>query len=160
MTVARQTLLYLLRDNEGTAEVLLGMRMSGMGSGKLMGISGLILGEDSQTDAAIRWARELTSVIMKPEALEECGTVSYRYPNRPEWNTDTVVYTARAWEGAPMVTNQYRCNWVPVAGIPFPLMWDDEQLWPPQILAGEKIDVEVTFDATGNAVAKHTITPR
>ena len=49
------------------------------------------------------------------------------------------VYTATDYEGEPTETDEAIPLWTPMAKIPFDKMWQDDQLWLPQVLRGNKI---------------------
>ena len=57
------------------------------------------------------------------------------------------VFTASDFSGSPTETDEAIPHWTRVEDIPFHEMWQDDQLWLPQVLAGSYVDGWFSFEA-------------
>ncbi|WP_394941268.1 8-oxo-dGTP diphosphatase [Psychromicrobium sp. YIM B11713] len=130
MPAAKVTLVFLLRDGE----VLLGLKKTGFGQGKIVGIGGHLEAGESSTSAAVREVFEETRVRVEESALEFRGTVNFRFPNRPEWDMNTAVFRAFSWHGTPEETEEIKPAWYPLDQLPLERMWQDASHWLPWML--------------------------
>lgn len=55
------------------------------------------------------------------------------------------VFVSTEWEGTPQETEEMRPEWFNVNNIPYKKMWEDDEIWLPQILAGKKIKADFLF---------------
>ncbi|HEU5121728.1 MAG TPA: hypothetical protein VFT59_02690, partial [Candidatus Saccharimonadales bacterium] len=60
------------------------------------------------------------------------------------------VYLCDEWEGEPVETEEMAPEWFRLADIPYGDMWQDDTHWLPQVLAGDKIYGQFTFDKDDN----------
>jgi hypothetical protein len=68
------------------------------------------------------------------------------------------VFFCDEWEGEPAESEEMAPKWFPADEIPYDQMWQDDILWLPRTLKGEKIFGAFTFDADDNMLT-HDIKP-
>lgn len=145
------TLCFLLRGDE----VCLGMKKMGFGKGKWNGFGGKIGDreeiKDETTEEAIRreGLEEFKLTEMKVEKMVE---IRFDFLHNPSWDHYVHVYVCRYWEGEPEESDELRPQWFKVSGIPFDLMWNDDRIWLPRILEGEKLRAHFVFGDKENIV--------
>lgn len=152
------TVTFLVRNDE----VLLGMKMRGLGEGNLVGIGGKVDAKDRNDvdqveldvikNGAAREVVEEIGVVIDPKNLESRGSMEYYFPHKNgEWDFVSHVFVTDTWEGEP--TGVLDSNgvveiepiWIKISEIPFEKMWDDARYWLPQVLAGKSIEGEFLF---------------
>ncbi|AKU19170.1 hypothetical protein VV02_21235 [Luteipulveratus mongoliensis] len=136
-------LLFVI-DTE-SRQVLLGSKRNGLGSGRVVGLGGHVEVDEEPRDAAVRESFEEAQVRVMPDALTGAGTVSFRFPAKPAWDQDVHVFTAHAWDGVPVVSDEIDPEWHAMDELPWTRMWDDARYWLPQVLAGSTIRASVEF---------------
>jgi 8-oxo-dGTP diphosphatase len=153
MTAAKVTLCFLLRDTPDGAEVLLGMKRTGFGKGKVVGIGGHVEPGETDSQAVIREVFEETGVTVHVADLADAGAVRFVFPARPEWNMDTRLFTARQWQGEPVESEEIVPEWFRVATLPVDRMWQDADHWLPVVLEGGRVNIVVTLNPDNETVA-------
>ncbi|MGN8131985.1 8-oxo-dGTP diphosphatase [Paenarthrobacter sp. 22069] len=153
MESSRVTLCFLLRDGKDGAEVLLGLKQTGFGRGKIVGIGGHVEPGETDAQAVIREVLEETGVVLRPEDLADAGAVHFVFPARPEWDMKTSLFTARTWEGEPEPSDEILPGWFRVDTLPVDRMWQDADHWLPVVLEGRRVNVVVTMHTDNETVA-------
>lgn len=153
MTAADVTLCFLLRDGADGPQVLLGMKQTGFGRGKIVGIGGHVEAGETSVQAVIREVREETGVVLQQGDLTDAGAVHFVFPARPEWDMKTTLFTARTWTGEPRPSDEILPEWFRVDALPVDRMWQDADHWLPVVLEGGTVNVVVTMDADNESVA-------
>ena len=139
-------LCFLMRDTpERGAEVLMGLKQTGFGVGRIVTLGGHVEPGETPAQAAVREVFEESGVTVAEQDLEPAGTVEFIFPARPEWDMSTVVYRARAWDGEPAPSVEIIPAWYPVDKVPYARMWPDSAHWMPEVLAGRSFDAVVTL---------------
>ena len=151
---AAVTLCFLLRDTPTGEEVLLGLKKTGFGRGKVVGVGGHLEAGESAQDAICREVAEEISVIVAPEDLVPAGSVEFVFPARPDWDMYTTVYLARSWSGEPAESDEIAPQWHPVGVLPRERMWADAEHWLPAMLAGARLAVRVVLNNDNETVAE------
>ena len=147
-------LCFLLRESPGPgAEVLLGLKLTGFGSGKIVALGGHVEPGETPAQAAVREVFEESGVTVAETNLERAGTVEFVFPARPDWDMSTVVFTARTWTGEPAPSSEIIPAWYPVAEVPYGRMWPDSAQWMPEVLAGRRFAAVVTLAGDNESVA-------
>jgi len=153
MGAAEVTLCFLLREGEHGAEVLLGLKQTGFGRGKIVGIGGHVEPGETHAQAVIREVLEETGVVLQAEDLADAGAVHFVFPARPDWDMKTTLFTARTWQGDPLPSDEILPEWFRVEALPVERMWQDADHWLPVVLEGRRINVVVTMHTDNESVA-------
>lgn len=163
MTAADVTLCFLLRDgsaDDGRAgeEVLLGLKKTGMGAGKVVGIGGHVEPGESIVAAICREVAEETSLAIHAMDLVPAGTVEFVFPAQPAWDMFTTVFTCRKFDGEPQESSEIAPRWYPSTNLPHDQMWADAIHWLPAFLAGERGHWRVVLNDDNETVASSSHT--
>lgn len=137
------TLLLLLKDDQ----ILLAMKKRGFGAGRYNGVGGKIEPGEAIEQALVRECQEEIGVT--PTSFEK---VAYHDFVFPDGTTDMQVhaYICHEWQGEPIETEEMAPEWFNVKEIPYDLMWQDDIVWLPQVLAGKRLNCKFTFDHDDN----------
>jgi 8-oxo-dGTP diphosphatase len=150
-----RTCLCLIRRHTGSrAEVLLGLKKTGFGVGKWVGLGGHIEDGEKPESAAVREVQEESSLIVPADSLEHMASIEFLFPSRPSWDQTAQVYVTWVFEGEPAESDEVSPRWFGEDELPLPLMWDDAKYWLPSVLAGGHVDIRVTFAADCATVAR------
>jgi 8-oxo-dGTP diphosphatase len=144
---------------DGAAEVLLGYKKTGFGTGKVVAPGGHVEPDESAAEAAAREVKEETGIRVAPGSLAVAARLTFTFPAHPAWDMDVEIFTAAEWSGEPAESEEIRPEWFPVAALPFAQMWDDAPRWLPRVLAGERIRAAFTYAADNETVTAEDITP-
>ncbi|GAA1051031.1 8-oxo-dGTP diphosphatase [Arthrobacter russicus] len=160
MVPAAVTLVFLFRPlPSGAPEVLLGLKKTGFGTGKVVGIGGHLEAGETAAAAAVRELFEETSVRLTENQLAYRGSVAFRFPERPEWDMDTDVFSASDWQGEPRETSEINPEWHALDRLPLHRMWQDAGYWLPVLLNGPEQHFTVRMAADNEAVAEVLTAP-
>ena len=129
-------LCFLMRGISDQAEVLMGLKQTGFGVGRIVTLGGHVEPGESAAQAAVREVFEESGVTVAEADLEHAGTIEFVFPARPEWDMSTVVYRARKWTGEPVPSSEIIPAWYRVGEVPYARMWPDSAHWMPEVLAG------------------------
>ena len=144
------TLCLLIKDNE----ILLAMKKRGFGVGKWIGVGGKVNAGETNIDAAIRETKEEIGVdIINPERV---GIFHFVFPYKPEWDQDVHLFVAKEWQGEPAESEEMMPKWFALDEIPYDKMWDDDKIWLPRVLKGERLEADFIFEE-GEKIKKHNI---
>ena len=145
--------VYLVRNSQTASgdrtEILLGEKLTGLGTGKFVGAGGKLEPRESPVDAAVREVAEELGVVVAPADLEAISVITYPFVDRDEWSQRSHGFLARTWTGEPAASSELDPQWFDIADIPFDRMWADAATWLPQALAGEFIERTIPFRADG-----------
>lgn len=154
MTSTAVTLCFLLRDAlGGGSEVLLGLKKTGFGTGRIVGLGGHVEPGESDADAVCREVLEEAGITVQPQDLGDAGVVEFVFPARPEWNMSARLFTARRWHGDPQESSEIIPEWFMTDTLPVDRMWQDADHWLPVVLEGGKVNIVVTLNADNETVA-------
>jgi 8-oxo-dGTP diphosphatase len=145
---------YILRDNAGVTEVLLGEKLRGLGVGHMVGPGGKVEWGETPEEAAIREVQEEVGLIIEPGALTPLARIRYPFVNREALSQCSFVFSARVFSGELQSSGEIAASWWPVATIPYERMWSDAKLWLPRALSGEFIDATIVMGES-NEVLSH-----
>ena len=96
----------MLRDGAAGPEVLLGLKKTGFGIGKIVGLGGHVEAGETDAQAACREVHEEAGMVVLEEDLRDAGLIEFVFPARPEWNMSTRLFTARRWIGDPVESEE------------------------------------------------------
>lgn len=146
------TLVFLVDDQKDL--VLLGVKKTGFGQGKMLGIGGKVDAGESVVGAACREVLEEILVTIDPKNLVKAGEVEFIFPESSGWHHEVHIFTCHHWEGTPTETSEIKPQWVSSSEIPFEKMWDDAKYWLPKILRREPIGAKIFYGEDLKTVSK------
>lgn len=155
----RVVLCFLLRSPDqgsggGNArEVLLGLKRTGFGTGRVVALGGKIDGHESAADAAVREVAEESGIALMEEDLRDAGRIRWSFPARPGWNMAAFLFTASAGTATAVASDEIEPHWYPVDDVPWDGMWQDAPHWTPAVLDGRRVDARIVMAADNEAVA-------
>ncbi|MFJ6079748.1 8-oxo-dGTP diphosphatase [Pseudarthrobacter sp. NPDC092419] len=149
---AAVTLCFLVRDGRAGREVLLGLKKTGFGRGKIVGLGGHVEPGETDAEAACREVYEESGVLVRQEDLRDAGLVVFDFPARPEWNMSTRLFVAARWSGEPVETAEILPEWFGTAALPVERMWQDAAHWLPLALDGTVLRLTVVMDDDNESV--------
>jgi 8-oxo-dGTP diphosphatase len=143
--MTRTCLCLIRRQQEDGAEVLLGLKKTGFGAGKWVGLGGHIEEGEKPEAAAVREVLEESGLVVSADSLQHMASIEFLFPFRRSWDQTAQVYVTWAFEGEPAESDEVSPQWFAEDELPFGLMWDDAKYWLPAVLAGQHVDVTITF---------------
>jgi len=157
----RKATLCLLIRQEHPPAILLGLKKTGFGQGKVVGFGGKIEDGETVVQAAARELEEETGLHVAEADLERMARLTFLFPARPDWDHLVHVFLARTWQGTPRESREVRPAWYPLNQIPLGDMWADASYWLPPVLAGQRIRATFIFNSDNETVdrADLEITP-
>jgi 8-oxo-dGTP diphosphatase len=151
--ITRTCLCLIRRHTASRAEVLLGLKKTGFGAGKWVGLGGHIEEGEKPESAAVREVMEESSLAVPADSLQHMASIEFLFPARPSWDQTAQVYVTWVFEGRPAESDEVSPRWFGEDELPLGLMWDDAKYWLPEVLAGRHVDITVTFAADCATVA-------
>ncbi len=142
------TLCFVVQANR----LLLIRKKRGLGAGKINGVGGKC--EPGETAAACihREAREELHIELRdPEPRAE---LYFQFTDG--YSLFCTVFVATRFAGIPTATSEADPFWCELSEIPFPEMWEDDYLWLPRVLAGERVRGYFLFQ--GDKMLRHDVT--
>lgn len=138
LPVDRATIVFVFRGDE----VLLIRKKRGLGAGKINGPGGRIEPNESPVECARREVQEELGI--DAPALVERGELRFNFVDGH--SIHATVYSASAFHGQPIETDEAIPIWTPVSRIPYEEMWADDRLWFPHLLSGRRFRGRFLFD--------------
>ncbi len=131
------TLLFVVRGGE----ILLIRKKRGIGAGKVNGPGGKLEQGETPLQCAIRETEEELKVT--PIGAKKMGELSFAMSDSPDifchvFKADDVI-------GIPEETDEAIPLWTKIGDIPFAQMWEDDQYWLPQMIAGTTFRARFAF---------------
>lgn len=146
----RATLVFVVKNGQ----VMLIRKKRGLGAGKINGPGGKIDPGETALQAAIRETQE--EIRITPKQIEKYGELLFQFVDGLSIHCH--VFKAHAFEGTPQETTEAIPMWTPLHEIPFDEMWEDDRIWLPLMLAGQKFTGRFLFDdesMVGHALELH-----
>jgi 8-oxo-dGTP diphosphatase len=134
------TLCFLIKDGK----VLLGRKKRRFAEGKWNGFGGKRNSDEDIKTTAIREFQEEAEIT--PKGLTQVAILNCYHP---EWSQQVIVYTSGEWKGNPSETEEMEPRWFSVTEVPYNQMWEDEAIWLPMVLDGDKLKANLHFDKQG-----------
>ena len=136
--------------------VLLGLKKTGFGAGRIVGIGGGIEASESPAEAAVRELLEETGLVVSQADLRDAGRLEFRFTDRPAWDMIADLFVTDVWSGTGMETAEIAPVWCEIAALPWEKMWPDGRCWLLECLRGERIDAICVYAPDGQTVQSFT----
>lgn len=146
------TLCFLTRESAGVPQVLLGLKKTGFGRGKVVGLGGHVEPGETDEEAACREVHEEAGIVVRQEDLRDAGVVIFDFPARPEWNMSSRLFVADRWTGEPAESAEILPEWFDVGALPVERMWQDAAHWLPLALGGFVLRLTVVLNPDNETV--------
>lgn len=143
------TLVFVIRNGK----VLLIDKKTGFGKGKVNGPGGKLEKGESPEACAVRECQEELGITVSN--LRFCG--QHRFQFVDGYSLLVWVYSSETYEGTPTETIEAKPLWVPLDEIPYELMWEDDHLWLPMVIRGERFQGRWLFD--GDTMLDYELLP-
>jgi 8-oxo-dGTP diphosphatase len=144
--VITRTCLCLIRRQTSTGtQVLLGLKKTGFGRGRWVGLGGHIEEGEKPAQAAAREVWEESGLQVSADALQHMASITFLFPDRPSWDQTAEVYLTDIYLGEAAESEEIAPRWFGLDELPFGRMWDDAKYWMPLVLAGQQVTVTITF---------------
>lgn len=133
----RATLLFIVKNNQ----VLLIRKKRGLGAGKINGPGGKLEAGETPVQCIIREVQEELGInVIDPQ---NCGRLKFQFTDG--YSIDVSVFIAHDYSGYPQETDEAAPLWCALDAIPFDEMWEDDRVWLPRVLAGERVNGRFVF---------------
>ena len=135
------TLLLILKDKQ----ILLAEKKRGFGVGKFNGVGGKVEKDETIEEAMIRETQEEIGVT--PTNFTKMATITFdEWVNDEEKQVIMSVFVAQNYVGEIVETDEMRPKWFNISDIPYEKMFEDDKIWLPEILKGNKLNAKFVFD--------------
>jgi 8-oxo-dGTP diphosphatase len=131
------TLMFIVEEGR----VLLIRKLRGHGAGKINGPGGKLDWHETPRACAERETEE--EVGVRPLDSRLGAVLRFLDQDGSDWLG--YVFVARARAGEPRNTAEAEPAWYPLDAIPFGEMWEDDRIWLPGVLAGERLAGDFLF---------------
>ncbi|MCB1646564.1 MAG: 8-oxo-dGTP diphosphatase [Pseudomonadales bacterium] len=142
------TLLFVQHQGK----VLLIRKKRGLGAGKINGPGGKTEPGEAPRDCAIRETQE--ELQIDPLNVVYRGELFFHAEDEMP-KIHGYIYVASDYNGTPTETDEAIPLWFAPQDIPYHEMWEDDQYWLPQVLAGKTMKGWFTFE--GEALLDYRI---
>lgn len=138
----RQTTLGMILVWE---KILLCMKKRWFGKWLWNGAGGKCEPGETIEEAMIRELQEETGLLTTIGDLENMGVLHFYFDQNSDWNQDVNIFKIHNFSGKPIETEEMKPEWFDVSRIPYDEMWEDDRIWIPRMLAGEKTEYDFYF---------------
>jgi 8-oxo-dGTP diphosphatase len=142
---------------DDATQVLLGLKRTGFGAGRVVALGGKIDGAETEVEAVVREIAEESGIHLLPAELREAGRISWSFPAHPAWNMVATLFTADAGDRSAVAGEEIEPRWYAVGGIPWQEMWKDAPSWVPAVIGGRRIDARIVMSGDGEQVASAVV---
>ena len=132
------TLVFVIRDGK----ILLINKKTGLGKGKVNGPGGKVEPGESPETCAVRECQEELGITVSN--LRFCG--QHRFQFVDGYSIHVWVYRTADFEGVPTESLEAKPLWVALDEIPYEQMWEDDVIWLPMMIRGERFQGRWIFD--------------
>ncbi|WP_181033504.1 8-oxo-dGTP diphosphatase [Arthrobacter sp. SX1312] len=140
-------------DGRGGRQVLLGLKRTGFGTGRVVALGGKIDGRETAREAAVREVAEESGIDLVPADVHAAGEITWHFPAEPAWNMAASLFTAEAGDAAAEACEEIEPRWYGVDAIPWQDMWQDAPHWIPALLAGRPVRARFVMATDNESVA-------
>ena len=140
---------YLLTED---GQVIMGKRKTEHGNGFISGLGGKIgdiegLEKETADEALIRELEE--EIGITPTQFKSYGLIKFLNPFKPHRNMQTIPYLITQWTGVIKKSTAILPVRFKLSEIPYDLMWKDNKIWVPKILARQVVFCTTLFGEDG-----------
>ena len=132
------TLMFIVQDGQ----ILLIEKLRGIGQGKINGPGEKIDPGETPEQCVVRECQE--ELHITPLEPVKMGELWFAMSDIPDIHCH--VFMATKFEGVPTATDEANPLWTDIKNIPYDQMWEDDQHWMPQMLAGQKFLGKFVFE--------------
>ena len=132
------TLVFVIEDGK----ILLIDKKTGLGKGKVNGPGGKVEKGETPRACAVRECQEELSITVSD--LQYCG--QHRFQFVDGYSIHVFVNRTTEYEGIPTESVEAKPLWVDLDKIPYDMMWEDDEIWLPMMLRGERFQGRWIFD--------------
>lgn len=133
-------------------KVLLIRKKRGLGAGKINGPGGKLEAGETPQQCAHREVHEELCITV----TESSHRGRLRFQFQDGYSIDVSVFVANSFIGTPTETDEAEPLWFELDAIPYDEMWEDDRIWLPRVLQGERVDGKFVFDS--DRMESHSIT--
>jgi len=150
MPIDRATLVFVIRDGE----ILLIRKKRGLGAGKINGPGGRTEPGESVFECAHREFEE--ELCARPTGVMQLGELKFQFLDG--YSIHVTVFIADGCDGEVRETEEAVPRWTSLDQIPYHEMWEDDRIWLPLLLAGDRFAGRFVFD--GDAMVDSAVETR
>lgn len=131
------------------------MKKRGFGEGKWNGSGGKVgnkeeFKDETVEEGAIREVKEEIGIAVKK--LEQVADIFFRFPHNPDWDQHCHIFLIHEWEGELSESEEMRPQWFSIDSLPFEKMWNDDPIWLPRVLKGERLAAYFDFNENNEVI--------
>lgn len=126
--------------------ILLCKKKRWFGIGKWNGAWGKQTDWETIEQTAIREFHEEIWLEIQPDKLQKKWLLHFTYEAKPEWDQTVHVFLATDFTWEPKESEEVAPAWWAIEAIPYDIMWEDDAIWLPTLLAWEEFEYEFIFD--------------
>ncbi len=141
------TLTFIIKDQQ----ILLIRKKRGLGAGKINGPGGRLEAGETMLECAIREVQE--ELCITPINPQFIGESLFQFTD--EYSIHVHTYLAHDYDGTPTETDEAIPLWFDLDNIPYDEMWEDDKIWLPYLLKGQRFKGRYLFD--GKTMLDHKL---
>ena len=142
------TLLIVIKNNK----ILLAQKKRGFGVGLFNGVGGKRQKNETIYEAMLRETKEEIDIV--PLDAKLVAIMDFDLYLKGENVTEKMhTYIATSYEGEPTESEEMKPQWFDLDSIPYDNMFQDDILWLPEVLKGNKVKATFGFDKELNLIS-------
>lgn len=139
---------------ERDGKFLLPLKERKIGAGRRNGVGGKVEPGESFEAAAKREMQEETGAIV--EDMKHAGSLLV---TTPSFTAELEIFHVTRFSGEPLEQpgqGMTDFRWYPKEALPFELMWPNDVIWYPMLIAGKQFSGEIELSESGEVI-RHTV---
>ncbi|MCL6269452.1 8-oxo-dGTP diphosphatase [Sansalvadorimonas sp. 2012CJ34-2] len=141
------TLMFIIKDGK----ILLIRKKRGLGAGKINGPGGKLDPGETPEQCAVREVQE--ELLVTPENISYHGISLFQFTDG--YSIHVYIFSATDFKGTPTETDEAIPLWFELDRIPYQEMWEDDGIWLPLVLKGQRFHGKYIFD--GDSMVDHEL---